>query len=357
MHSGTASPVIALIKRLSLNSEHLMGILLCKYGLSIPPQYKDNGNNQQHDFMSSKAWHKMACLKKDCKETLPYSQRTIQDNFTDLIHTTGFLQSWQLLFANERKIFTNRIYFHFPISRVSQKKETNCRRFESLCLRKDLVQQDPRGQIWFLQSFVIKSPICARKLMVAFADNEDLGDKQVYMGQQYSLDGDQYRLPFHSDFKHQSKNIHHHLHPKTYYNCTRPLPRKHLLQAVKPYKARNNNNRKGILQLERRGKFTHSPLNLFASAWRKQWAGTETSNFSKTSSVKTHLDARRQTLHLGDAAFSSLRYPLRVGCLWGCQDPNTGKLTWKHITLFAWRRAQCCPSRLHPRSLNTRLLP
>lgn len=47
-HSGTASPVTALIKGLSLNSEHLMGILLCKYGLSIPPQYKDNGNNQQH---------------------------------------------------------------------------------------------------------------------------------------------------------------------------------------------------------------------------------------------------------------------------------------------------------------------
>lgn len=57
------------------------------------------------------------------------------------------------------------------------------RRVESLCHRKGLVQQDPRGQIRFLQSFVIKSPFHARKLMVVFADNEGLGDKQIYVGQ------------------------------------------------------------------------------------------------------------------------------------------------------------------------------
>lgn len=59
------------------------------------------------------------------------------------------------------------------------------RRFESLCHRKDLVQQDPRGQIRFLQSFVIKSPFCERKLMIVFADNEGLEDNQIYVGQQW----------------------------------------------------------------------------------------------------------------------------------------------------------------------------
>lgn len=61
------------------------------------------------------------------------------------------------------------------------------RRFECLCHQKGLVQQDLRGQIRFLQNFVIKSPFCARKLMVVFADNEGLGDKLIYVGQQYSL--------------------------------------------------------------------------------------------------------------------------------------------------------------------------
>jgi len=77
--------------------------------------------------------------------------------------------------------------FYFLISIVSQKKEMKCRRFESLCHRKGLVQQDARGQIRFLESFVIKSPFHARKLKAVFIDNEGLGDKQIYVGQQYSL--------------------------------------------------------------------------------------------------------------------------------------------------------------------------
>lgn len=154
-------------------------------------------------------------------------------------------------------------YFHFPVSRVSQKKETNCRRFESLCHRKDLVQQELRGQIRFLQSFVMKSPFCAVKLMVVFADNEDLGDKQIYMGQQYSLDVTS--IDYHCTEISSITKV------KTYIiiyilKHVQGLYQQNFLQAVKPCKAGNNNNRKGILQLERRGKFTHSPLNFLATA-------------------------------------------------------------------------------------------
>lgn len=126
-----------------------------------------------------------------------------------------------------------------------------CRRL-SLCHRKDLVQQDLRGWMRFLKSFVIKSSFHERNLVVVFADSEGLGDKQLYVGQQYSLSGvDQHKLPLHIDFKHhQTQNTHYHSHPKIRYNCARPL---HPLQAANPFEAGNKNKRSGILQLERRG--------------------------------------------------------------------------------------------------------
>lgn len=63
--------------------------------------------------------------------------------------------------------------FLFPHFKSISKKEMECR-FESLCHRKDLVQQNLRGQTRFLQSFVTKSPFSTRKLMVVFAVNEGL---------------------------------------------------------------------------------------------------------------------------------------------------------------------------------------
>lgn len=59
----------------------------------------------------------------------------------------------------------------FPNFKSISKKKMKYRRVESLCHSK--------GHS--------KSPFRARKLMVVSADNEGQGDKQIYVGQQYSL--------------------------------------------------------------------------------------------------------------------------------------------------------------------------
>lgn len=87
---------------------------------------------------------------------------------------------------------------------------------------------------------------------------------------------------------------------------------------------------------------------------------TEISNFSKASSITDSSGCLQADTALGRSCFFKPQIPSQSGMplgLPGSEHRKAGLKTHHSLPSSLLRRVQCCPSRVHPRSLNITLLP